>query len=135
MYSDEEKIADDYELYSSDADNNNNSNNNNNNNNELDIVEISNVFDKIIGDFLYLEPMLNNINFSDICYESNYKNLKSYETHFNKKVIFELSYILNKTIQKFARDYDDVYNVLSDISQHKIYSRIVRSFNRYYVLH
>lgn len=101
---------------------------------KLDTMKLSAVFDETIKDFLYLEPMLSSISFSDICYGSSHAYSKNIEKYYNKKTIYELSCVLNDTIHKFLRKYDDVDDVFSGINQNKIYIRIVNSFNKYYVL-
>jgi hypothetical protein len=102
---------------------------------ELDMMALRDIFIEILEEFSYLEPMLSCVNFLDICYKSDLLYSKNSEKYFNKKIIFELSGILYDTIQKFLRNYCDIDDVFLDINQNKIYSRIVRSFNKYYALY
>lgn len=101
---------------------------------ELDVSEMIDIFHDILEEYSYEEPMLSNIGFSDICFPSNYFCGKNSEKYFNKSTIFELSGHLYDVIQKMLYKYDDVDRLFLDINQNKIYSRIVNSFNKYYIL-
>lgn len=103
---------------------------------ELDITEMIDIFHDILEEYSYEEPMLSSVGFSDICFQSNYlyNNNKNSEKYFNKSTIFELSGHLYDIIQKMLYKYDDVDRLFLDINQNKIYSRIVNSFNKYYIL-
>lgn len=101
---------------------------------ELNIFDVYHDIDKIIEEYSYDEPYLFRLTSSDVCFKSTINFYKNTKFHYNIKIIKDLTKCIFNTIQKYLKKYNDIENDFGYFTEDIIFSRILNSIHKYYII-